>query len=86
MCDDPFGWAVAEPDLPLFAVPAGRQAGYLPSPGQLAQALSVFRPTVLLAVPRVLEKLIAAARDRASAAGHPRMFAAAEATAIAYSR
>ena len=59
---------------------------YLPSPGQLAPELPVFRPTVLLAVPRVLEKVIAAARAQAEAGGHQRLFAAAEATAIAYSR
>jgi len=37
-------------------------------------------------VPRVFEKVAAAAREQAEAEGHRRLFAAAEATAIAYSR
>ena len=43
-------------------------------------------PTILLAVPRVLEKVAAAARQQAEAGGRQRLFAAAEAAAIAYSR
>jgi len=45
-----------------------------------------FRPTILLAVPRVFEKVAAAAREQAEAEGHQRLFAAAKATAIACSR
>jgi long-chain acyl-CoA synthetase len=70
----------------LCLVHAGLRAGYLSSPGHLARELPAFRPTVLLAVPRVLEKVTAAARAQAEAGGHQRLFAAAEATAVAYSR
>ena len=49
-------------------------------------ALATFRPTILLTVPRMLEKVAAAARQQAEAEGHRRLFAAAEATAVAWSR
>jgi long-chain acyl-CoA synthetase len=70
----------------LCLVHAGKRAGYLADPGELPAELAVFRPTILLTVPRVLEKVAAAARQQAEAEGHSRLFAAAEATAIAYSR
>ena len=60
--------------------------GFLSDPGELPAELAAFRPTILLAVPRVFEKVAAAAREQAEAEGHRRLFAAAEATAIAYSR
>jgi long-chain acyl-CoA synthetase len=53
---------------------------------QLPADLQAFRPTFLLAVPRVFEKLYNTARQTAYAAGRKRVFDAAEATAIAYSR
>ena len=70
----------------LCLVHAGKRIGFAADAGQLPAELGAFRPTILLAVPRVLEKVAAAARARAEAAGHRRLFAAAEATAIAYSR
>ena len=70
----------------LCMVRAGSRAGYLPGPGQLRRELPVFRPTIMLMVPRVLEKIVAGAREQAETAGRQRLFAAAEAAAIAYSR
>jgi long-chain acyl-CoA synthetase len=70
----------------LCLVHAGKQAGFLPDADQLPGALVTFRPTILLAVPRVLEKVAAAAREQADDEGHRRLFAAAEATAVAWSR
>ncbi len=70
----------------LCLVHEGKRAGFLADPDELPTALAGFRPTILLAVPRVLEKVAAAARQQAEAEGHQRLFAAAEATAIAYSR
>ena len=70
----------------LCLVHAGKRVGYLPDTGQLPAALAVFRPTIVLGVPRVFEKVAAAARQQAEAGGRQRLFAAAEATAIAYSR
>lgn len=65
---------------------AGQRIGFLGDPGELPAELSAFRPTILLAVPRVFEKVAAAAREQAEAEGHQRLFAAAKATAIACSR
>lgn len=70
----------------LCLVREGKRVGFLPSPDDLAGALPAFRPTVLLVVPRVLEKVADAARQRAAEESRSRFFAAAEATAIAWSR
>jgi long-chain acyl-CoA synthetase len=70
----------------LCVIHAGRRTGYLADLDRLPTALAAFRPTILLAVPRVFEKLAAAARDQAEAGGHQRLFAAAEATAVTWSR
>jgi len=70
----------------LCLVHAGKRVGYLADPAELPEELTAFRPTILLAVPRVLERVAAAARQQAEAEGHQRLFAAAEATAIACSR
>jgi long-chain acyl-CoA synthetase len=51
----------------------------------LPTTLREFRPTILLAVPRVFEKLFNTASQSAASAGHARLFRAAEATATAYS-
>lgn len=48
--------------------------------------LSAFRPTLILGVPRVFEKVYNTARTRAQLAGRGRIFDVAAATAIAYSR
>ena len=52
----------------------------------LAADLADYRPTFLLAVPRVFEKVYNAAEQKAAAAGRDRVFAAARDTAVAYSR
>jgi long-chain acyl-CoA synthetase len=48
--------------------------------------LVAFRPTAVLSVPRVWEKAYDSARRRATAEGHGKIFANAEATAIGYSQ
>ncbi|HEV7657671.1 MAG TPA: long-chain fatty acid--CoA ligase [Mycobacteriales bacterium] len=53
---------------------------------RLPEDLRAFRPTFILAVPRVFEKAYNTARQTAYAAGRARVFDAAEATAIAYSK
>ena len=70
----------------LCLVREGKRVGYLASPSAMARALPVFQPTLLLVVPRVLEKVADAARQRAAEQGRGRFFDAAEATAIAWSR
>ncbi len=70
----------------LCLIHAGKRSGFLADLSELPAELTAFRPTILLAVPRVLEKVAATARQQAEAEGHQRLFAAAEATAVAYSR
>ncbi len=48
--------------------------------------LPAFRPTAVLSVPRVWEKAYNSAKHQAVAGGHGKVFASAEATAVAYSR
>ena len=48
--------------------------------------LPAYRPTCVLSVPRLWEKAYNSAKHKAGAEGHAKIFAQAEATAIAYSR
>ena len=48
--------------------------------------LSAYKPTSVLSVPRLWEKAYNSARHKADAEGHGKIFARAEATAIAYSQ
>jgi long-chain acyl-CoA synthetase len=48
--------------------------------------LTAYQPTAVLSVPRLWEKAYNSARHKAIAAGHGKIFARAEATAIAYSQ
>ncbi|GAA3736378.1 AMP-dependent synthetase/ligase [Salinactinospora qingdaonensis] len=61
--------------------------GHFPSTGpELIDALGVYQPTFLLAVPRVFEKVFTKAQQKATAEGRGKIFNAAAETAIAYSR
>jgi long-chain acyl-CoA synthetase len=59
---------------------------HTPDVSQLLPDLDAFRPTFLLAVPRVFEKVYNGARQRAHDEGKGRIFDAAADTAIAWSR
>ena len=48
--------------------------------------LSAYKPTAVLSVPRLWEKAYNSAKHKADAEGHGKIFARAEATAIAYSQ
>ena len=48
--------------------------------------LSAYKPTAVLSVPRLWEKAYNSAKHKATAEGHGKIFARAEATAIAYSQ
>jgi len=66
---------------------SGAILGHWPDMATLADGLPGFRPTFLLAVPRVFEKVHDSARQQASASRvRTRIFAAATATAIAWSK
>ena len=51
-----------------------------------AAELPAYRPTTVLSVPRLWEKAYNSARHKAGAEGHGKIFARAEATAVAYSQ
>lgn len=70
----------------MAAVHNGTTVAHTSDLQRLPTTLREFKPTILLAVPRVFEKLYNTASRSAAAAGHARLFRAAEATAAAYSR
>ncbi|HEY2549667.1 MAG TPA: AMP-dependent synthetase/ligase [Streptosporangiaceae bacterium] len=66
---------------------SGAILGHWPDATTVASGLPEFRPTFLLAVPRVFEKVFNAAQQQASASPvKARIFAAATSTAIAWSK
>jgi long-chain acyl-CoA synthetase len=68
-------------------VEAGAVLGHWPNINTVADGLGEFRPTFVVAVPRVFERVYDIARRQASAsAAQARIFAAAADTAIAWSR
>jgi long-chain acyl-CoA synthetase len=69
----------------LVAIHNGAQLAYTSDLEHLPDHLGTYRPTLLLAVPRVFEKLYNTAQHSAQAAGHGRLFRAAESAAVAYS-
>ncbi|MER2135098.1 MAG: AMP-dependent synthetase/ligase [Arthrobacter sp.] len=64
---------------------AGVTVGHSSSAAALVDDMRTFRPTFLLAVPRVFEKIYAGAEEKAAAAGKAKLFETAAATAVAYS-
>lgn len=66
-------------------VHAGVTVGHVAHPGTLAEELGTFRPTFLLAVPRIFEKVRAGAAHQAAVAGKSRIFRVASAAAIRFS-
>ncbi|MDT0328801.1 AMP-dependent synthetase/ligase [Nocardiopsis lambiniae] len=71
----------------VMVIEAKATLGHYPSTGpDLIEQFSVFKPTFLLAVPRVFEKVYTKAEQKATAAGKGKIFAAAADTAIAYSQ
>jgi long-chain acyl-CoA synthetase len=68
------------------AMMAPIKLGCVPDVKQLTDELAAFRPTLILGVPRVFEKVYNAARAKAQADGKVRIFDKAADTAIAYSR
>ena len=70
----------------LVAVHNGARIAHTSNLPGLAGELGTFRPTIVLAVPRVFEKLYNTAARSAATGGHERIFRAAEDTAIAWSQ
>jgi long-chain acyl-CoA synthetase len=69
-------------DIQVATMQAGVPVGHCPNTHSLQQDLAAFKPTLLLAVPYVFEKLYSVAHQRAIDEGHGKIFAAASATAI----
>jgi long-chain acyl-CoA synthetase len=70
----------------IAAVMAPIKLGCVPDIKNLTDELASFRPTLILGVPRVFEKVYNAARAKAQADGKGKIFDQAANTAIAYSR
>ncbi|MFP5311671.1 MAG: AMP-dependent synthetase/ligase [Actinomycetes bacterium] len=70
----------------VVCLSAGATLGHTPGAAQLLDDLGTFRPTFLLVVPRIFEKVRATAAHKAAVAGKGRLFEAAAAAAITYSR
>ena len=70
----------------VVCLTAGATLGHTPGAAQLLEDLGTFKPTFLLVVPRIFEKVRATAAHKAVVAGKGRLFQAASAAAIAYSR
>lgn len=70
----------------VLVVAGGTVLGHTPDTKTLLEDLGTFRPTYLLSVPRVFEKVYNSSEQKAAAGGKLRIFHWAVATAIAYSR
>lgn len=70
----------------VLCIYAGIRVGHLSDPKQVAAQLPTFKPTFLLAVPRVFEKVYNGAELKAESGGKGKIFRAAAEVAISYSR
>ncbi|UNK72101.1 AMP-dependent synthetase/ligase [Microbacterium sp. H1-D42] len=71
--------------ISILAIHSGVRTGHQPDTSQLLPALGSFKPTFLLAVPRVFEKVYNSAEQKAEAGGKGKIFRAAAAAAIEHS-
>lgn len=72
--------------ISVLCVHAGVRVGHQPDTKQLLPSLGSFKPTFLLAVPRVFEKVYNVSEQKAEAGGKGKIFRAAADTAVAYSQ
>ncbi|SKC72965.1 AMP-dependent synthetase/ligase [Krasilnikoviella flava] len=70
----------------ILAIASGTVLGHWPDLKTVTAGLGAFKPTYILAVPRVFEKVYNAAEQKAAAGGKIKIFHWAAATAIEYSR
>ncbi|WP_435198331.1 AMP-dependent synthetase/ligase [Janibacter sp. GS2] len=71
--------------IEVLAVAAGRRMGHSADIANILDDFQAFRPTFILAVPRVFEKIYNKANETAVAGGKGKIFAKASETAIAWS-
>ncbi|GAB3617644.1 AMP-dependent synthetase/ligase [Okibacterium endophyticum] len=72
--------------ISVLAVHAGVKVGHQADTKQLLPALGSFKPTFLLAVPRVFEKVYNSAEQKAESGGKGKIFRRAADTAVEYSK
>ncbi|MGL4255119.1 MAG: AMP-dependent synthetase/ligase [Microbacterium sp.] len=72
--------------ISVLNIHAGVKTGHQPDTKQLLPALGSFKPTYLLAVPRVFEKVYNSAEQKAEAGGKGKIFRSAAHTAVEHSR
>ncbi len=70
----------------VLTIPAGAVLGHWPDTKTLVDGIGSFRPTFILSVPRVFEKVYNSAEQKAAAGGKGAIFQRAAKTAIVYSR
>ena len=70
----------------VLVVPAGSVLGHTPDTATLLEDLASFKPSYILSVPRVFEKVYNSSEQKAVAGGKGKIFRWAAATAITYSR
>src|SRR5690606_26002921 len=72
--------------ISILAAHSGVRTGHQPDTKNLLPALGSFKPTFLLAVPRVFEKVYNSAEQKAEGGGKGKIFRAAAAVAVEHSR
>lgn len=72
--------------IEVLVIAAGATLGHAPDVKNLVEDLGTFRPTFILSVPRVFEKVYNSAEQKATAAGKVKIFHWAARVSIAYSR
>jgi long-chain acyl-CoA synthetase len=72
--------------ISILSVEGGVKVGHQPDTSRLLPAMQSFKPTFLLAVPRVFEKVYNSAEQKAEAGGKGNIFRKAAAVAIAHSK
>ena len=70
----------------VICLSAGTTLGHTSNAKELLEDLGTFQPTFLLVVPRIFEKVYAGAAHKAALAGKDRLFEAAAAVAVDYSK
>ena len=72
--------------ISVLSVVGGVKVGHPPDTKQLLPALGSFKPTFLLAVPRVFEKVYNSSEQKAESGGKGKIFRKAAAVAVAHSK
>lgn len=72
--------------ISVLAIVGGVKVGHQPDTKQLLPAMGSFRPTFLLAVPRVFEKVYNSSEQKAEAGGKGKIFRKAASVAVAHSK